>query len=213
MVTEIMGEGIMKKESTGEQHDFFQKRYFSHVIRTLVGVIDSKDVSTRGHSEKVMKYCARTARVLRLNKDKTMKIKIAALMHDIGKFRLDRAILNKRGPLTEKEWREVKKHPVVGAKIIKATGLFDDVSNIVRHHHERFGGGGYPNPNKKGTSIPLGSRMIFVADAYDAMTSKRPYRKRPKTKKEALDELKRCSGAQFDPCIVNAFIHVIHTMV
>ena len=186
-----------------------ERKYFHHIIKALIHTIDSSDSFTRGHSEKVMKHCSKIAKALKLDKEQMLKIKIAALMHDIGKFAVKRATLNKSGTLTEYEWQEIKNHPVMGAKIIKATGMFNEIVDIVKHHHERYSGGGYPNPEKSGKSIPLGSRMILVADAYDAMTSKRPYRKEVMTKKEAIAELKRCSGTQFDPKIVDIFTSLI----
>ena len=199
----------MNNNELRKEHNLLVRKYFNHTIRTLVRVIDSKHRFTRGHSYKVVKFCAKITAILRLKKDEVLKIKIAALLHDIGKFRIDRSILNKQGKLTEKEWREVKKHPIVGARIIKETGILDEIVNIVKHHHERFGGGGYPDPYIKGENIPLGARIICVADAYDAMTSDRPYRKRPMTKQEAVNELKCCAGAQFDPRVVSALVRTI----
>ena len=190
-----------------------QKRHFSRVIRTLISIIDAKDIFTKGHSEKVMKYCARIGKVINLNKKQIMTVKIAALLHDVGKFRIDKSILNKPGQLTEKEWIEIKKHPLVGSKIIEATGLFDEIAKIVKYHHAHYGGGGYPDPGMRGEDIPLGSRIILVADAYDAMRSKRPYRGKRKTRKETIAELQRCSGTQFDPQIVNAFLNFLPSII
>jgi len=192
-----------------EKNSLLQKRYFSHTIRTLVSIIDHKDIFTRGHSEKVMKYCAKVAKILDIEKDETTKIKIAALLHDIGKFRVDGSILYKPGKLNEVEWREIKKHPLIGAKVLEAAGLLKEIVTIVKHHHARFAGGGYPNSTIRNKDIPLGSRIILVADAFDAMTSQRPYRRDPMNKKEALKELKRCAGSQFDPQVVTAFTNSI----
>ena len=190
-----------------------QRRYFHTIIKTLVHTIDSSDMFTRGHSEKVMKHCAKIAKLLKLDKEDILMIKVAALLHDIGKFTVDRTLLHKTGTLTDKEWHKVQQHAITGAKIVEATGMFAEIVEIVKHHHAYYGGGGYPNPDKKGEEIPLGSRMILVADAYDAMISKRPYRKNVMTKKAALNELKRCSGTQFDPKIVSIFMSMIHTII
>lgn len=203
----------MKKEKQKERRPLSERRDFTYIIRALIRIIDSRDGFARGHSEKVMKYCAKMIKVLRLNKEEAIKIKTAALLHDIGKFSIDNSILYKPGKLTKDEWRIIKRHPLTGANIVKSSGQLNEVVEIIKHHHARFDGGGYPDPHRKGEDIPLGSRIIFVADSYDAMTSKRPYREKSKTKKEAVEEIKRCSGSQFDPKIVSAFMHVVQTMV
>jgi HD-GYP domain-containing protein (c-di-GMP phosphodiesterase class II) len=114
-------------------------------------------------------------------------------------------IIRKAGRLTPGDWKRVKTHPDIGAKILSQTGFLDKIVPIIRHHHERFGGGGYPEAERQGERIPLGARIIAVADAYDAMTSDRPYRK-AMDREEAVRELKRCSWTQFDPKMVNAFL-------
>lgn len=190
----------------GDQYVLLRRRYFIHTIRTLIYIVDSRGKFSHKHSKNVAKHCIRIAKTLRFKKYDILRIKIAAFFHDLGKYEIDKAILNKPGKLTEEEWQEIRKHPVISAKIVKETGILSEIIEAVRHHHERFDGGGYPDPDKKGSNIPLDSRIIAVADAYDAMVSKRPYRKRALTRREAIMELKRCTGTQFDPQIVDAFI-------
>ncbi len=174
-------------------------------IRALAKIIDASDPYMRGHCEKVMKYSLRICKAMRLSNYHVGAIKIASQLHDIGKISIDIAILKKTVPLTEDDYQKIRTHSEIGAKIVLQGGLLDDIVPIIRHHHERYDGGGYPDGSLKNSSIPLGSRIIAVADAYDAMTSERPYRK-AMTRKDAVAELKRCSGYQFDPGIVDAFI-------
>jgi putative nucleotidyltransferase with HDIG domain len=183
-----------------------RKKYFNYVIRTLIHIMDDRDKMGYAHSENVVKHAAKIAKALRLSREDILKIKIAALVHDLGKYEIDKAILQKAGKLTKREWAKVKKHPQTSAVIMREIGILREIAELVRHHHERYGGGGYPSPGRKGVEIPLGARIIAVADAYDAMISKRPYRKRRMTRKEAITELKRCAGKQFDPGVVAAFI-------
>ena len=188
-------------------YDYFllRKKYFNHTVRNLVYILDSIDQTSHRHSENVVRYAAQIGMALRLDKSEILKLKIAALMHDLGKYRIDRELLRKPGKLTKREWKEIKKHPITSARIVRETGILKDISDIVKHHHERFDGGGYPDPRKKGNEIPLDSRIISVADSYEAMTSKRPYRVKM-SPKQAMRELARCAGTQFDPKIVSAFV-------
>lgn len=195
----------IKEHGVPEGSNEMRKRYFNHVIRTLVHIMDQRDKLSHIHSENVVKHAAKIARAMRLSREDILKIKIAALVHDLGKLEINKAILYKTGKLTEREWKEVKKHPVTSALAMKEIGILKEITELVKHHHERYGGGGYPNPHKKGIEIPLGARIIAVADSYDAMVSKRPYRRRKLTRKEAIIELKLCAGPQFDPQIVAAF--------
>lgn len=132
------------------------------------------------------------------------KTKLAAKLHDIGKINLDQSILDKPGKLNEEEWLKVKKHPEIGFKILSSVREYLEIASIVMSHHERFDGMGYPNKIRE-NNIPLASRVIAVADSYDAMTQARPYRKTI-TKEEAIAEIKRCSGTQFDPNVVKIFV-------
>jgi len=161
-----------------------------------------------GHSEKVSMWSEIVARNLGLNKKEQEEIKLAARLHDIGKISIPDRILNKPGRLNKEEYAEVKKHPGLGADILSNIDRLKEVSRIIRHHHEWYNGEGYPD-GLAGEKIPLGSRIINVVDAYQAMISNRPYRKAfPKEK--AIAELKRGAGTQFDPEIVRVFIEILN---
>jgi putative nucleotidyltransferase with HDIG domain len=181
------------------------KRDYLDTIKTLAKIIDANDSYTRGHCEKVTKYTLVICRELKLPARYTNAVKTASLLHDIGKIGIDLSIIRKPGKLTEEDWQKVRMHPEIGAKIVSQEGFLSEIVPIIRHHHERFGGGGYPSSDLKGKQIPLGARIIAVADAFDAMTSFRPYRD-AMSRNEAIAELKRCSGTQFDPEVVDAFL-------
>jgi len=189
--------------------ELVKKDALKAVIRRLINIVDSEEIFTHRHSSNVMRYSIKIARALKLTKENTKKIMIAGLLHDVGKVGIDRSILCKRGRLTEEEWKQIKRHPAIGASIIEKTGIRDDIEKIIINHHAKFNGGGYPNKNLKGKDIPLASRIIAVADAYEAMTHERPYRNKTLTDQDAIKELRRCAGTQFDPRIVNAFAKVI----
>jgi putative nucleotidyltransferase with HDIG domain len=153
-----------------------------------------------------MRYSVTVCKQLKMKPREIHIVKNAALLHDIGKIGIDRGILQKEGSLTLYEWEEIKKHPIIGAEIISRTEFLEDLIPIVEHHHARFTGGGYPDPALKRSNIPLGSKIIAIADAYDAMTSVRPYRKKPLTAQTALDEIEKHAGTQFDPHLSKVFI-------
>lgn len=175
-------------------------------IQALAKAIDAKDSYTRGHSDRVTEYAVAIAHELDISDRETEMIKQAGLLHDIGKIGLPEAILNKPYKLSLGEFDEIRKHPSIGSDIIAPISFYPMVKKYVRHHHEKFDGSGYPD-RIKGEDIPLGARILAVADAYDAMTSDRSYRNRlsPET---AIKELQRYSGTQFDPVIVEAFVRI-----
>ena len=144
------------------------------------------------------------ARQLNVGGDCLTHLERAAVLHDVGKVAVADAILSKPGPLTEAEWQEMRKHPLVGYQMVKDVPFLDEAAEMILCHHERYDGTGYPC-GFKGEEIPLGARIFAVVDAYDAMTSDRPYRTGLGHDK-AIEELRRCSGTQFDPDCVNAFI-------
>jgi len=170
-------------------------------LRVFARVIDAKHCYTSGHSQRVSQYSILLAENLGLSHDAVSQIKWASLLHDAGKVAIPQYILNKPGALTPEEFLIVKKHPELTAEIIKFIDVFRDLLLIVRHHHEHFDGDGYPDCLKN-TNIPLLARIITVADAFDAMTSPRPYQKM-KSIKEALSELEAQKGRQFDGEIIN----------
>lgn len=184
--------------------DDLQASYFS-TVQALSAAIDAKDPHTRGHSGRVVKYSQIIARSMGHAQHDVEAIKIAAYLHDIGKIGIDERILLKPLKLTKEEFELVKKHSSISAKILARVSFLKKTVPIVRHHHEHFDGGGYPD-GLAGTAIPLGARIISVADSFDAMTSDRPYRQ-ALTKDKAINELKRCAGTQFDPDVVDVFIN------
>lgn len=176
-------------------------------IKTLISVINAKDRYTYGHVERVVMYSRMLADKLGLNEEEKKNLIYGAYMHDIGKINISKDILNKRMGLTNEEWEILKQHPTEGVEIIKSVDSLQSISPVILYHHERYDGKGYPE-NLKGDDIPYNARILTVVDSFDAMTSERPYNKR-KSYGEAIEELKRCSGTQFDPKIVEAFIEGI----
>jgi len=181
------------------------RRDYFNSIKTLADIIDANDAYTRGHCDKVMKYSIEICKRLNLGQRHLNSIRTASMLHDIGKIGVDLSVIRKGGKLNDEDWVKMRKHPEIGAKIIRQVGFLNDIVPIIKHHHAKFSGGGYPDPKKRGEKIPIGARIIAVADAYDAMTSDRPYRK-AMSHEDAVSELKKCSGTQFDPKIVEAFI-------
>ncbi|MDY4253148.1 MULTISPECIES: diguanylate cyclase [unclassified Clostridium] len=177
-------------------------------IKTLISVINAKDRYTYGHSERVVLYCRLLAEKLNLNEEDKKTLIYSAYMHDIGKINISKEILTKSMPLTDEEWESLKKHPEDGIEIIKPVKSLENVIPIILHHHERYNGSGYPS-NLKGEEIPYLSRVLCVVDSFDAMTSNRPYNAR-KTYEQAIEEMRKYSGVQFDPEISAKFIEVIN---
>ncbi|ACD52391.1 diguanylate cyclase [Clostridium botulinum] len=180
-------------------------------IKTLISVINAKDKYTYGHVERVVIYSRIIADKLKLSEyDKKILI-YGAYMHDIGKINISKEILIKKMKITSEEWKILKQHPANGVEIIKSVESLKMLIPLIINHHERYDGKGYPN-KLKGKEIPYLARILTVVDSFDAMTSNRPYNDR-KTYEEGIEELERCSGTQFDPEIVKAFIEVIRSNV
>lgn len=176
-----------------------------NIIFTLTLTLESKDTNTHGHSERVAKYAMTLAKSLGLSNKDEVNLWRAAILHDIGKIGIPDAILNKPSSLNEDEWSIMKSHPVRGAEICSRLNFAREILPIIKHHHERYDGSGYPD-GIKGESIPFLARIVSIADTFDAITSTRNYRSQPRTIEQAIEELKRCSGTQFDPCLVATFI-------
>ncbi|WP_320175629.1 HD-GYP domain-containing protein [Maridesulfovibrio sp.] len=176
---------------------------------SLGNAIDAKDHYTCSHSEEVAVVAQALGVQLGLNDQECELLHIAGHLHDIGKIGLPDSILKKEGRLTLEEYEIVKKHPAMGAEIVKpvatVSGL-DRIPGIILHHHERYDGAGYPYA-LKGENIPFGARVIAVADTLSAMASNRPYRKAIEFSR-IIDEIKTCSGTQFDPAVVEAFMGI-----
>ncbi|RKY31484.1 MAG: hypothetical protein DRP67_02490 [Candidatus Omnitrophota bacterium] len=178
------------------------------IINSLVIGLEEKDPYLKGHSEKVREYSLKIGKKIGLKEDELKILADLTILHDIGKLLIDSSILNKPGPLNEKEWEIIKKHPVIGSKILSPIRKFKDGIEIVRHHHERIDGKGYPD-GISGEKISLLAKIVSAADAIEAMTSKRPYRKRPLTLDEVKRELIKNMGTQFDPVVVKAALELI----
>jgi diguanylate cyclase (GGDEF)-like protein len=174
----------------------------------LATTLLERDRYTGDHSEAVVELTVRVARALALNPDEVNRIETGALLHDIGKVGIPDSILHKDGPLDDEEWVLMKEHPVIGERILRAIPGLGGVARIVRHEHERWDGGGYPD-GLAGDAIPMGSRIILACDAYHAMTSDRPYRK-AMAHGDALRELRKNAGAQFDPQVVEALMGCLY---
>jgi putative nucleotidyltransferase with HDIG domain len=183
------------------------RKVYLDTIRALVAAIDAKDPYTKGHSEKVAKIAVVLATELNLSDRDIENIEYTALLHDIGKIGIDDRILGKSSKLSNEEFKKIKEHPIVGAKIIEPVDFLKSSYKTIYHHHEKYNGGGYPD-SLKAKDIPLCARIIAVADAYDAMGSDRPYRKKL-SKEKILKEFTEQSGKQFDPQIVNALMLIL----
>ncbi len=180
------------------------KNLFLSTVKSLVSAIDAKDDYTHRHSQRVARYSVAIAAEMGLSPNDQEEIQLAALLHDVGKIGTPEDILLKPGTLTKEEWLEMKKHPLHSVQILEQIKPFEKIARWVRHEHERYDGLGYPD-GIKGDEIPMPSRIIAVADAYDAMTSDRHYRKRM-SKAMALERIRQSSGTQFDPQVVKAFL-------
>lgn len=176
-------------------------------IISLAAAIDTRDHYTHGHSKKVADIATATARKLTLTNHEVDNIYFASMLHDIGKIGIPDKILLKPGRLTEKEFDVIKKHPIYGIRILKHIPRLKPIIPAIYHEHEHYDGKGYVE-GLKGERIPIASGIIAVADAYEAMTSNRPYRK-SMSKRKAIEEIKRCAGTQFDPKVVKAFLKVV----
>jgi diguanylate cyclase (GGDEF)-like protein/putative nucleotidyltransferase with HDIG domain len=174
-----------------------------HTMISLAEALDHRDTSTADHSQTVGRYCALIARELELEEALTDRVQVAGILHDIGKIGLPDAILAKRGPLSDAERAEMRRHPEIGSEMLRSEE-FADVRGWIVAHHERADGKGYPH-GLRGEEIPLPARIVAVADAFEAMTSDRPYRMAI-AKQSARAELLRCAGTQFDPRVVAAFL-------
>lgn len=178
--------------------------YFNLTLKTFANVIDAKHQYTKGHSLRVGALSRRIAEVMGISEDEAGTIERAGFLHDAGKVGISRCILDKPGPLSDIEYARIKAHPGMSAALLKTVKCLADHAPLARHHHERFDGNGYPD-KLKGQNIPLGSRILAVADTYDAMTSDRAYRK-GLPDRVAREEIIKFSGAMYDPEVVEAFL-------
>jgi diguanylate cyclase (GGDEF)-like protein/putative nucleotidyltransferase with HDIG domain len=179
-------------------------------VTSLAYAIDAKDQYTHGHSQKVAAYAALVAEAMGMSEAEVDEIRLGAVLHDIGKVAIPENILSKGGPLNPDEWETMKTHVTYGAKILEPIVPLARIRDMVLHHHEFFDGSGYPDA-LAAAKIPLGARVIAIADAFDTITSDRTYKK-GRTAEQALVELERCSAAQFDPAIVEVFVRTMRQL-
>ncbi len=182
----------------------FTQEDLHEIVEGLATALDAKNSFMCGHSERVAELSLLLAKGMGLPITEQVRIHIGAHLHDIGKIGIPDAILNKPGKLSEAEFAMIRKHPEIGNNIINKIRVLHPVVDIVRHHHERFGGGGYPD-GLRGEEISLGARIVSVADAFDAMTSTRAYRS-ALTIDKTMQEMERCQGSQFDPAVIDALV-------
>lgn len=180
------------------------------VLQSLLGLanaLEAKDEYTRGHSERVAGLAQRLALAAGLGIPEAKTIAEAGLLHDLGKIGVPEHILRKQGPLTDEEWIAMRRHPLTGAQIVAPLEFFADAALIVRHHHERHDGSGYPD-GLKGDGIPVGARIVAIADVYDALTSERPYR-RKLARAEAVQIMRDDAGLTLEPRLTELFVDLV----
>lgn len=199
---------VTELEHVIEQMGARLKEQYIHAVYGLVKILEHRDQYTEGHSRKVSELAVRIGLKLGLTKTDTTRLKISGLLHDVGKLCLADAILKKPAPLSKEEYDIVKKHPTLGAQIVSNFLADEEIIKNIRYHHEWWNGEGYPF-GREGTKIPLGARIISVADAYDAMASPRVYRLAPVNQEQVIEELVNNKGVQFDGEIVDVLLNVI----
>ncbi|MFL5587260.1 MAG: diguanylate cyclase domain-containing protein [Ktedonobacteraceae bacterium] len=197
---------VQEESSMGTSDERSKKE--ETTVQALAAAASARDHGTDAHAQRLVHLAEATAGKLHRSEEELHLIRLAALLHDLGKIGIPDAILHKPGPLTEEEWAIMRGHPEIGQQIlVQAGGVFELLSRIVVAHHERWDGRGYPHGLAK-EAIPISARILCVVDSYDAMISDRPYRK-PRSAAEARAQLQHCSGSQFDPMVVEAFLQVL----
>jgi len=184
------------------------RKQAKQTFEKMMDLLEKRDPYTHEHSESVGDLAEKIAEEMRINPERKEEIVSAARVHDIGKLGTPDNILLKEGPLNKEEWKVMKEHPVDGAEILSEIKIYEGSTEIVRHEHERWDGSGYPD-GLSGTDIPLGSRIVAVADVWNALVTDRPYRG-PLPKEEAIETIKEMSGVKLDPDIVSVFLSVIN---
>ncbi|MCL4309425.1 MAG: HD domain-containing protein [Actinomycetota bacterium] len=201
-----IGDQTSSALNRAELFEKLQRSYLETVL-SLATAVEAKDAYTAGHAEKLSAIAVAVGRELGLEDEELDSLHRGAILHDVGKIGVDDSILQKRGSLTDEEWERMRRHPDIGAQILKPVPQLKNAALIVRHHHERFDGHGYPS-GLAGEEIPVGARILAVADAFSAMVDQRVY-KEPVSRRAALEELITCAGSQFDPRVVEAFIRLL----
>ena len=194
-------------EELSDAKEQLEKAYLES-IQTLRYTVEAKDTYTRGHSDRVSEFAVLIGEKMGLSEEELKTLKIGGLFHDIGKIGIPDSILLKETKLSDDEYSEIKHHPSIGAHILSNATIFQDIIPIVKYHHERFDGRGYPE-NLKGEEIPLLARITSVADAFDAMSSRRTYRNNLELE-HIKDEIRNNRGTQFDPNLANTFLDILN---
>lgn len=204
---------LAKRAALGLENKYLYESVFEilmSTLRSLVSTIEARDRYTKQHSQRVTELSLLIAREMGCTPEQLDTLKVAGYLHDLGKLGVRDSVLLKPGPLTEEEFAQIKAHPVIGEEIIAPIGFLPEERALVRHHHERWDGRGYPD-GLKGDEIPFLARILSVADVFDALTSDRPYRPAMSVEKSA-SEILRASGSQFDPAVVRAFESVLPSL-
>jgi len=205
LISILSGQAVIAIENA-KLFDQLERSHFES-MKALAQAIEAKDLYTRGHCDRMVQYALAIADRLGLSAEEKKHLGYGAALHDIGKIGIHELILNKSGKLTDKEYEIMKDHPMLGAEIIKGVDFLNPVVPMIYYHQERYDGKGYPE-GLSGEEIPIGARIIAILDTFDAMTSDRPYRK-ALPMEVAFAELRRCTGTQFDPKIVETLIQII----
>lgn len=197
------------KKINSELSDTYEKLEKSYLesIQTLRYTVEAKDTYTRGHSDRVSEYSVLIGKKLNLSDNDLRILQLGGLFHDIGKIGVPDAILQKDAKLTDDEYSEIKNHPSIGEHILSTATIFQDIIPIVKHHHEKYDGTGYPG-RLAGSNIPYLARIAAIADSFDAMTSKRVYRNSLPLE-TVITEFMRCRGSQFDPNLTDVFLDIL----
>ena len=193
-------------EELAESNEKLEQAYLD-IVQTLRYTVEAKDTYTRGHSDRVSEYSVLLGRKVGLPEDQIKLLKIGGLFHDIGKIGIPDSILLKPGKLTDDEYSEIKNHPSIGAHILSSATMFKDIIPIVKHHHEKYNGKGYPS-GLAGEDIPYLARIAAIADTFDAMTSRRSYRDKLDLE-YVKNEIRNCKGTQFDPQLADVFLDIL----
>ena len=193
-------------EELSDTYERLEKAYIES-IQTVRYTVEARDSYTRGHSDRVSEYSVLIGEKLGLSEEDIKRLRIGGLFHDVGKIGVPDNILQKSGDLTDEEYAEIQHHPTIGAHILSTATIFQDILPIVKYHHERYDGSGYPE-NLKGENIPYLARITAVADSFDAMTSRRVYRNSLPLEK-VISEIEAYKGIQFDPQIADAFLDIL----
>jgi diguanylate cyclase (GGDEF)-like protein len=203
--SELVQDTLKAAENDMYSHKLFEiTSHRSETIKTILNTLHEKNPREEKHSERVSLICTKIGSEIKMSKEEISMLKAISNLHDIGKIAIDEAILNKPGKLDDHEWEAIKRHPEIGYRILTASAEYKDIAEDILSHHERYDGKGYPR-GLSGEDIPIRARIISIADAYDAMISERPYRK-PMSHEQAMDEIRRCRGTQFDPAIADVFL-------